>query len=141
VSGSLQDEVAELLDELARYWSALELRRMPELWDETDPEPIYIAEELRYPVVGWSAFEEYWIRLSGRLRGVSYRTGELRTRVIGPDLALACLVIDWELLPVEAETANRGQSRATAVLRRTPAGWRFIHWMEAPIHLTDDLQE
>lgn len=79
------------------------------------------------------------MRLSGRLRGAAYRTGELRTREVGPDLAVATLAVDWELLPVEAEAPNHGQSRVTAVLRRTADGWRFIHWMEAPIHVTDEL--
>ncbi len=140
MSGSLQQEVAAVVAELERRWSSLELDRMRELWDESDPEPVYVAEELRYPVAGWAAFDEYWVRLSGRLRRAHYRTGELRVRAIGPDLALACLVIDWALLLVEAETPNRGQSRATAVLRRTPAGWRFIHWMEAPIHVMDEVE-
>lgn len=138
---ALDREVGELLDELAQRWTALELVRMRELWDLSDPNPVYIAEELRHPVVGWEAFDEYWLRMSGRLRGASYRTGELRTRAIGDDLAIACLVIDWALLPVEAEQPNRGQSRATAVVRRTPSGWRFIHWMEAPIHIADELWE
>ena len=136
---ALDREVSKLLDQLARRWTELELGRMRELWDLSDPEPIYIAEELRHAVVGWDAFDEYWVRMSGRLRGASYRTAELRTRSIADDLAIACLVIDWALLPVEAEQPNRGQSRATAVLRRTPNGWRFIHWMEAPLHVADEL--
>jgi hypothetical protein len=138
---ALDREVGELLDELARRWTALELGRMRELWDLSDPDPVYIAEELRHPVVGWDAFDEYWLRMSGRLRGASYRTGELRTRAIGDDLAIAWLVIDWALLPVEASQPSRGQSRATAVVRQTPNGWRFIHWMEAPIHVADELWE
>jgi len=138
VNDSLHQEVGALVAELERRWSGLDLGIIRELWDESDPEPIYIAEELRHPVVGWAAFDEYWIRLAGRLRGAGYRTSELRTRAIGTDLALACLVIDWQLLPVEAETPNRGQSRATAVLRRTPGGWRFIHWMEAPLHVAGE---
>src|SRR5262249_51173795 len=77
---ALDREVGELLGELARRWTALELGRMRELWDLSDPDPVYIAEELRHPVVGWEAFDEYWLRMSGRLRGASYRTGELRTR-------------------------------------------------------------
>jgi len=141
VSDSLRQEVAAVMAELERRWTGLELGRMRELWDESDPEPIYVAEELRFPVVGWAAFDEYWIRLSGRLRGAGYRTGDLRARALGTDFALADLVIDWQLLPVEAETPNHGQSRATAVLRRTPAGWRFIHWMEAPLHVADELWE
>lgn len=136
---ALDREVGKLLDELTRRWTALDLGRMRELWDVSDPEPVYIAEELRHPVVGWEAFDEYWVRMSGRLRGASYRTSELRTRAIADDLAIACLVVDWALLPVEAVQPNRGQSRATAVVRWTQDGWRLIHWMEAPIHMADEL--
>ena len=138
---ALDREVGELLEELARRWTALELGRMRELWDPSEREPVYVAEELRHPVVGWDAFDDYWIRTSGRLRRASYRTAELQTRAIADDLAIACLIIDWALLPVEAEQPNHGQSRATAVVRRTPDGWRFIHWMEAPIHVADEQWE
>lgn len=135
----LEREIGEVMDEVARRWSALELGRMRELWDESEPDPIYVAEELRHPVAGWNAFDEYWVRMSGRLRGATYRVGEVRARNVASDLAIATLTIDWTLLPVEAESPNRGQSRATAVLRRTPDGWRLIHWMEAPLHIGDEL--
>jgi hypothetical protein len=137
-AGAVHDQVLALLSELEARWSRLELGRMRELWDPGDPQPIYVAEELRHPVVGWEAFDEYWVRLSGRLRGARYRTGEVRVRSLTDDLALACFVIDWELLPVEASTPNQGQSRATAVLRRTGGGWRFVHYMEAPMHLGEE---
>ena len=138
-SDPLREQIAGVLGELERRWSRLELARIRELWDPDEADMTYIAEELRYPVVGWAAFDEYWVRLSGRLRGARYRTGELRTRAIGPDLAVVTFAVDWELLPVEAAEPNHGQSRVTAVLRQTTGGWRFIHWMEAPIHVTEEL--
>lgn len=133
----LQAEVAELIAQLESRWSQLELDRMPELWDRSETEPVYIAEELRYPVIGWPAFDEYWTRLGSRLRGARYRTSEVRAHELGGGVAVAWFVVDWELVTVETPAPFRGQSRVTAVLRRTASGWRFVHWMEAPIHVAE----
>jgi len=46
--------------------------------------------------------------------------------------------VDWEFDARGVATRLRGQSRAAALLRRTPGGWRFIHYMEAPIYGSED---
>ena len=137
---SLAVAIGGVLTDLSARWSELAFDRMKGLWDPDEPAPVYVAEELRHPLVGWEAFDEYWTRLSGRLRHVRYEISELHAWAVGDELAAVVFVIAWTLHPVELTEPSRGESRATALLRRTAQGWRFIHWMEAPIHraATDD---
>jgi hypothetical protein len=132
---ALRAEVADLLAALDRAWAGLDLDGLSALWDRDEPAPSYIGDEWRVPVVGWPDLTRHWGRVGGRLREARTRSTLVEARSLAPDLALAIFLSEWELTAVEAPDRHRGQCWVTAVLRRRPAGWRFVHHAESPANV------
>jgi SnoaL-like domain len=131
---ALPDDLGDLFQRLDRAWSTLDFPALAELWDDEDPEPWYIADELGDAATGWTDFRRYWQRMSARLRAAEVRSTVQRVRRLSDDLGLAHLLVDWSLRPLESDQPHTGQSRVLAVLRRRDSAWRLVAWMEAPFH-------
>jgi hypothetical protein len=110
------------------------VERLAELWDP-DSSPIYIGDEYREPVIGWKELSRHFGRIGGRLRSARWDSRVVAVRRLAADLALAVLLVEWTLVGVESDVEHRGHSWLTLVMRRTAAGWRFLHQGETPVHI------
>lgn len=107
---------------------------MRALWDEDEPNVIYLAEECEAHH-GWPAILSYWsIDRSKAERLLTWR--DLTVVRAGADVAIAFFHCNWSTyLP-----GNRlypkpfgGPVRISMVLRLKPEGWRAIAYFEAPL--------
>jgi len=55
----------------------------------------------------------------------------IHVKLIAPDLAIAVWDLHFEMKIIAAHPIGENV-RVSAVLRRTDAGWRYIHWAESP---------
>lgn len=127
----LQRAAEELLADVIARWNRHDLNSLIDCWDRDEADPIYLAEEALEPLVGWDAIANYWASTQRSLRRISLRTWDLRVREVAPGLALAFWQMHWN-----ADTGSTligGDVRVSALLRETAAGWRFIHYVEAPL--------
>lgn len=131
---SLDAEITAFLDAYFAAWNRYDVADMRALWDEDDPLPIYLAEEME-PRIGWDAVLGYWgVDRSKSERLVSWRN--LTAKEAAPGLAIILIDANWSTyIP-----GNRlypkpfgGPVRITAALRRKPDGWRLFHYVEAPL--------
>jgi len=128
-----RNEIDALLAAHDSCWAQLELRAVADFWDRAHPAPVYIGEEYAAPVIGWSELHRHWSRLAARVRSAQLRTSIVTLDLPGPELAVAVLLSQWRFGNVESDVVHDGESWVTALLRHTPEGWRFFHYMEAPI--------
>jgi ketosteroid isomerase-like protein len=129
---TLDAEIATVLDELCRRWSALELASIEALWDPGEAMPYALPQEARAPVIGWPALREYWSRAAARLRRASMRWWDLNAKLLGPDLAVALYRMHWNGDIVGFDGLVGIDSRVTVVFRRREGRWRICHYVEAP---------
>lgn len=130
----LHRELSEYLDAYFDAWNVYDVARMRALWDEEEPDVIYVAEECE-PHHGWPAILAYWgVDRSKAERLLTWR--ELTVVRAGADVAIAFFHCNWSTyLP-----GNRlypkpfgGPVRISMVLRRKAEGWRSIEYVEAPL--------
>ena len=131
---AVADEIAVVLDEYAAAWSARALRRVARLWDEQEPSPTYAAEELAEVLTDRASIVEHLTRTESRLEETRVTIGRTQVTELGEDLVLAVFHCRWELEWVSF-------SRVGAIFRRREDGWRFAHYMEAPFHAEDWVDE
>jgi hypothetical protein len=103
---------------------------LTELWDEFEPVPVYIAEDCD-PLIGWEPIDRYLHARFLALSRIELSTSKHRLRQIDEWLALAWFDLDWAAAASYGRTG--GTLQVSAVLRNTAAGWRFVHWVEAPL--------
>ena len=126
-------EIEDLLAALTMRWNGLELQRIRELWDPDEQEPYYLPEESEDPLIGWDAIEAYWRKTQATISRLSMRTWDVQAKLIGPDLAVALYQMHWNGEVEGYPKPMGGDNRVTALFRKTPAGWRFFHYVEAPL--------
>ncbi|MCL6648762.1 MAG: nuclear transport factor 2 family protein [Chloroflexi bacterium] len=129
---ALREEIASLLAEWQRCWCQKDVVGLAQFWDLTDPEPLYVAEEASEPMFSYDRIQAYWAETARQIDRLSVRVSDLRVREVAPGVALLFFRLHWD-----AAIGNRppigGDVRVSAALRRTPAGWRFFHYLEGPL--------
>jgi hypothetical protein len=131
-------EIHEMLRQHDRCWSELALDGLGALWDPADPQASYMGDEYRDPVVGQDNLRRHWARLGARLRAAQVTSDPIVTNRLLDGLVLVILDVTWMFAGVEGGTPRYGRSWVSAVLRRTPLGWRFVSYMERLAELDDE---
>lgn len=128
----VREAVEAVITRYEHCWGRLDFAGLRELWDPDEPEPIYVAEELREPAIGYPDIERYWSTSKATIDRAKIRTKDLQVRSIAPGIALAFFKMHWNVAMADGRVMG-GDVRTTSLLRETPRGWRFFHYVEAPL--------
>jgi hypothetical protein len=121
------------LDAYAAAWSVMTAEALRPHWDAL-ADPLYIAEEIDQPLIGWEAVEAYWTQNEALHARVSLRLSNIRPVALAADLAQAALDMAWDIaFRSGASRAMGGTNRVVATLRRRDGDWRLTGWVEAPL--------
>ncbi len=133
-TADVQAEVAALIHETAERWNSQDYATVLELWDPDEPMPFYLAEEQRQWFIGWPALKNYLNppKPSPVVQGIREEMRNIHVKLIGPGLAVAAWEMHFEMKIIGRPPIGE-EARVSAVLRRTAAGWRYIHWAESPM--------
>lgn len=137
MSDQLATEIAALVDRYVGFSTAMDFAAKKSMWDEDDPAPLLMPEEMPEALIGWPAIDAYWSKSRTVMSSLRTRAWGHRARSIAPEIVLATYTMRWvatlaaapERKPIGADV------RVTALLRRKPPGWRFFHVMEGPVDL------
>ena len=130
----LHAELEDLLSGFRDRWCRLKPTELKELWDPEETNPFYIAEEVTDPMYGWDVIEPYWRAAEKLLLKFTIRTQDLKCKQISDTHAVMNFMMHWNGLIKGMEDAPLGLDvRVSAVVKRTPDGWRFCHYVESPL--------
>lgn len=131
---AIDGDIAAFLDQYRACWGRGDYDGVLALWDEAEPNPIYVAEEAD-PCIGWDAIRKYFDGNRKVLARTAIRTWNLQTRQPAPDMAIAFYEMQWnaKLAASVGGAILGGFNRVSGVLRRKPEGWRLFHYVEAPL--------
>lgn len=130
---TLIQDIENTLEQYRACWSRLDFAGLRALWDTLEPEPTYLPEESASALFGWEQIETYWTATRAATRSIRIETWGLRARLIAPDLATAVYAMRWLGEFAGYARPIGGDTRVTAIFRRAAGGWRFIHYVEAPL--------
>lgn len=127
-------EVEAVIHATAEAWNSQDFASVLTLWDPDEPVPYYLAEEQDDWFIGWDALRGYLApaKPSPAVQGVREEMRDIHVKFLSPDLALAAWWLHFEMKIIGRKPIGE-EVRVSAVLRRTAAGWRYIHWAESPM--------
>lgn len=127
-------EVEAVIHATAEAWNSQDFRNVLALWDPDEPVPFYLAEEQEDWFVGWEPLRGYLApqKPSPAVQGIREEMRDIHVKFPAPGLALAAWNMHFEMKIIGRKPIGE-EVRVSAVLRRTAAGWRYIHWAESPM--------
>lgn len=131
--GNIKQEIENTLERYRDCWSRLDFEGLRGLWDVDEPAPLYIPEESPAPLTSWPRIEAYWAATRSATRSIRIETWNLVARELPEGLASACYDMRWIGEFAGYARAIGGELRVSALFRPKPAGWRFVHYVEAPL--------
>lgn len=133
--------VAAVIHATAERWNSQDFASVLELWDPDEPTPFYLAEEQRGWFIGWEPLRAYLDppRPSPAVQGIREEMRNIQVKIVAPGMAVAAWEMHFEMKIIGRPPIGE-EVRVSAVLRRTPAGWRYIHWAESPMTASMYLQ-
>ncbi|MDP6674579.1 MAG: nuclear transport factor 2 family protein [Gammaproteobacteria bacterium] len=137
-SGTVNDqtltaEIDAVLNEYEALWDKQDPAQLIALWDQNDPEPFYLAEEQPEWRIGWDQLKDYWSPAGPSVtESIRMRFDGVRARWLADDLAFAKFWIRFDTKMSVMPGPFGTDARASAIFRKTDAGWRLITWAESP---------
>jgi len=137
---SISDEekvlAAELTEFLAEYevaYNNQDYRKVKSMWS-ADGNPIYMAEEVPFPLYGKNRLDNYFNPVPGKriLEGIDNKYSKVRAKYVAPNVAVATYRLDYELKLV-GMPAVAGWDRVMAVFVKEDEQWRLSAYTEAPM--------
>ena len=128
----LADELTAFLAEYEEAYDNQNYRKVKAMWVD-DGNPIYMAEEVPFPLYGADRLANYFNPVPGKriLDGIDNTYTDVRAKYVAPDIAVATykLVYDIKLM---GRPATGGWNRIMAVFQRVDGDWKLSAYTEAP---------
>lgn len=133
VDSTVEEEVKAVVVETGKIWSSQDFAKILTQWDPNEPFPTYLGEEQEQWFVGWERLREYLDpgKPNPVVQAIRQDNFDIQVKQIAPDLAIAWWYMIFEMKIIGAKPFGE-KIRASAVLRKTDDGWKYIHWAESP---------
>ena len=131
-----QQLAAEITAFLAAYEKAYnnqDYRALKSMWLD-DGNPIYMAEEVPFPLYGKARMDKYFDPAPGKrvLGGIDNKYSEVRAKYLTPTISVATYRLDWDI-KLTGMPAIHGWDRAMAVFVKAGDSWKMTAYTEAPM--------
>ncbi len=133
-SSQLTREIEAFLATYAEVYNRQDYTTLVSMWDQDDPDPIYIAEEINPPMQGWDRINAYFNPKPGFsvLDGIRNEYTDIKAHYLGKDLAIATYKLRFDI-KVKNQTAMSSWERVMAVFRKKDGEWKMTAYAEAPM--------
>lgn len=130
---SIEAEVTTVVQDMASRWGTGQRHTIVrDLWDTADDKAMYLAGEQADWFMGTAPIEAYLgVRPNAPPSVSSYEVDTIRVRSLNENMALATWNLDYQFKR-GTMNAMRERLRASAMLRKTPKGWKFFYYAESP---------
>ncbi len=133
-SSQLTREIEAFLATYAEVYNRQDYTTLVSMWDQDDPDPIYIAEEINPPMQGWDRINAYFNPKPGFsvLDGIRNEYTDVKAHYLGTDLAIATYKLRFDI-KVKNQKAMSSWDRVMAVFRKKDGEWKMTAYAEAPM--------
>jgi len=131
---SLTAEIQAFLTAYADAYNRQDYDTLLGMWDQDYPHPIYMAEEVDPPMLGWKRIRAYFNPKPGFtvLDGIRNEYSNVRANYLADNLAIATYQLRFDI-KVKRQKALSSWDRVMAVFRRKNGQWKLLAYTEAPM--------
>ena len=133
VDRQLAAEITLFLAEYEKTYNDQNYRKLKTMW-VADGNPVYMAEEVPFPLYGKARLDNYLNPVPGKkiLEGIDNKYSEVRAKYVTPNVAVATYRLDYDL-KLMGMPAMHGWDRVMAVFMLGKSGWKMSAYTEAPM--------
>jgi len=131
---ALSAELQLFLDAYATAYNRQDYDALLGMWDAEFQHPVYLAEEVDPPMLGWSRIRGYFNPKPGFtvLDGIRNAYSDVRANYLAEDIAIATYKLRFDI-KVRRQKAMSSWDRVMAVFRRRDGQWKLAAYAEAPM--------
>lgn len=129
----LAGEINAFLEAYAVAYNNQDYRTVKQMWAD-DGNPVYMAEEVPFPLYGKQRLDSYFNPVPGKriLDGIDNRYSQVRAKRIAPNIAVATYRLDYDI-KLAGMPASHGWDRVMAVFVQEGKDWKLTAYVEAPM--------
>ncbi len=130
---TLAAEISDFLADYAIAYNNQDYRAVKSMWLD-DGNPIYMAEEVPFPLYGKDRLNNYFNPVPGKriLDGIYNKYSQVRAKYLTPNIAVATYRLDYDIKLAGME-ASHGWDRVMSVFVRDGDDWKLTAYAEAPM--------
>lgn len=129
----LEARVVTLLEQVASDWNTSNYAALKSHWDETDPMPLYLAEESDLIMTSWADVERYWTASQQWIEWIHVEYANYHIKQVDESNAMAAFDLRFDLKLNDRPRPIGGDNRAVVSLRKIDDDWKIHAWVEAPL--------
>lgn len=125
------------IDAYSAAWNAMDFAALSKLWDSSESEIYYVAEEMEQPMYRWPQVSAYFERTAATVEKVQLWVSNTQYKALTDTYTVA--TFDMHVDASMRGAAAQGfkpvgiDVRVSSILKRRNGQWRFIHYAEAPL--------
>ena len=130
---ALAAEITAFLVDYETAYNNQDYRTVKSMWSG-DGNPIYMAEEVPFPLYGQSRLSGYFNPRPGKkiLDGIDNKYSKVRAKYVAPNVAVATYRLDYDIKLV-GMPAMHGWDRLMAVFVKEGDSWKMSAYTESPM--------
>lgn len=130
---SLDSEILAVMEAVKDDWNSFRYDDFAQRWDETDPNPIYLAEESDIIMTSWPQIKKYWAGTKAWNEWIVVDYFNYHVKSVDETHAMVSFELRFDVKLNDRAKPIGGDNRAVVSLRKIDGEWKIYAWVEAPL--------
>lgn len=130
---NLETEILAVMEAVKEDWNSFRYDELSRHWDESDPNPIYIAEESDVIMTSWPEVKKYWAGTKAWNEWIVIDYYDYHVKSVDETHAMVTFELRFDVKLNDRAKPIGGDNRAVVSLRKIDGEWKIHSWVEAPL--------
>lgn len=132
-NSTLNSELLTVMDAVKEDWNMGRYDNLSRHWDESDSQPIYLAEESDIVMTSWLQIKKYWSGTEAWNEWIVVDYYNYHIKSVDERNAMVTFDLRFDVKLNDRPKPIGGDNRAVVSLRKINGEWKIYAWVEAPL--------
>ena len=129
----LKNEILTVMNAVKEDWNTGRYDDFARHWDETDIQPIYLAEESDVMMTTWPEIKKYWAGTKAWNDWIIVDYFNYSVKSVDETNTMVMFELRFDVKLNDRPKPIGGDNRAVVSLRKIDGDWKIHSWVEAPL--------
>ena len=130
---SLESAILAVMEGVKADWNNFRYDEFSKRWDETDSNPLYLAEESDVIMTSWPQIKKYWAGTEAWNEWIVVDYFNYNVKSVDESHAMVSFELRFDVKLNDRPKPIGGDNRAVVSLRKIDGQWKIYAWVEAPL--------